>query len=108
MDRLEGTMGAVTPEWPGSLPKSLGLGLSEEIRAISLRDEGLHPLCLGAGCPGRQDHSQPRRARGNAQGPSQERVEGSGQCLIRIEELPCSLLVNLRQRETTDRFLLEL
>jgi hypothetical protein len=41
MDRLKGNLGAVNP---GSPPKSLGLELSEEIRAISLPDEGLHPL----------------------------------------------------------------
>jgi hypothetical protein len=44
MDRLEGILPTVAPELPGSQAKSLGLELSEEIRAISLRDEGLRPL----------------------------------------------------------------
>jgi hypothetical protein len=44
MDRLEGILPTVALERPGSPAKSLGLELSEEIRAISLRDEGLRPL----------------------------------------------------------------
>lgn len=43
MNRLEGILTTATSEL-GSPPKGLGLELSEEIRAISLRDEGLYPL----------------------------------------------------------------
>lgn len=46
MDRLEDILATVTPERLGSPPKGLALELSEEIRAISFRDEGLHPLVL--------------------------------------------------------------
>lgn len=44
MDRLEEILVTVALERPVNPPKGLGLELSKEIRAISLRDEGLHPL----------------------------------------------------------------
>ena len=44
MNRLYSILPVTANEPPGGPPKTLSLKLSEEIGAISLRDDGLHPL----------------------------------------------------------------
>lgn len=44
LNGLEGVLSAAASEQPDTPPKQISAELSKEIRAISLRDDGVHPL----------------------------------------------------------------